>query len=85
VGHPKTNGELGTAIIVPTGSFKGFAADERNELVLAKVDSGQTLRYYVGAGWSKAGEFKSQADWNAYVAACAARAASPVKVAVASN
>ena len=81
----KTNGELGTAIIVPTGSFKGFAADERNELVLAKVDSGQTLRYYVGAGWSKAGEFKSQADWNAYVAACAARAASPVTVAVASN
>ena len=81
----KTNGELGTAIIVPTGSFKGFAADDRNELVLAKVDSGQTLRYYVGAGWSKAGDFKTQADWNAYVAACAARAASPVKVAVSSN
>ena len=78
----KTNGELGTAVIVPVGSFKGFAADERNELVLAQATSGQPLRYYAGAGWSKAGEFKSQADWNAYVAACAARAASPIKIAV---
>ncbi len=78
----KTNGELGTAVIVPTGSFQGFAEDERNQLVLAKATSGQSLRYYVGAGWSKAGEFKTQADWNAYVAACAARAASPVKIAV---
>ena len=77
----KTNGELGTAVIVPVGSFKGFAADERNELILARATSGQPLRYYAGAGWSKAGEFKSQDDWNAYVAACAARAASPIKIA----
>ena len=81
----KTNGELGTAVIVPSGSFQGFAADERNELVVAKATSGKPLRYYVGAGWSKAGEFTSQADWNAYVAACAARAASPVKITVAAQ
>lgn len=81
----KTNGDLGTAVIVPSGSFKGFAADDRNELVLAKVTSGKPLRYFVGAGWSNAGEFKSQADWNAYVAACAARAAAPVKISVAAR
>ena len=81
----KTNGELGTAVIVPGGSFRGFAADKRNELVLAKAACGKPLRYYVGAGWSKAGEFKSQAEWNAYVAACAARAASPVKITVAAQ
>ncbi|MBC7369355.1 MAG: DUF4861 family protein, partial [Undibacterium sp.] len=78
----KTNGELGTAIIVPAGSFKGFAEDGRNQLVLAKASSDQPLRYYAGAGWSKAGEFKTQADWNAYVAACALRAASPIKVTI---
>ncbi len=76
----KTNGELATAVIVPTGSFQGFTEDERNQLVLAKATSGQPLRYYVGAGWSKAGEFKTQSDWNTYVAACAARAASPIKI-----
>jgi len=81
----KTNGELGTALIMPTGTFVGFAADALNELILAKATSGQPLRYYAGAGWSKAGEFKSQADWNAYVAACAMRAASPIKITVASK
>lgn len=81
----KTNGELGTAVIMPKGALVGFAADSLNELMLAKATSGQPLRYYAGAGWSKAGEFKSQADWNAYVAACAARAASPIKITVASK
>ena len=81
----KTNGELGTALIMPLGAFVGFTADSLNELILAKATSGQPLRYYAGAGWSKAGEFKSQADWNAYVAACAMRAASPIKITVASK
>jgi hypothetical protein len=76
----KTNGALGTAVVVPAAAFQGFAEDERNHLVLAKAASGQPLRYYAGAGWSKAGEFKTAAEWNAYVAACAARVRSPVKV-----
>jgi hypothetical protein len=75
----KTNGELGTAIIVPDG-FQGFAEDDRNHLVLAKATAGQPLRYFAGAGWSKAGEFTSQESWNAYIAAFAARVKSPVKV-----
>jgi pectinesterase len=76
----KTNGALGEAVIVPGGALQGFTEDAVNQLVLAKVVSGQPLRYFVGAGWSKAGEFNSAADWNAYVAACAARLRSPVKV-----
>ena len=49
--------------------FAGFAADERNHLVLAKAASGAPLRYYAGAGWSRAGEFTTAEAWNAYVAA----------------
>ena len=37
---------------------------------------------FQGAGWSKAGEFTTQAAWNAYVADCAARAKSPIKVSI---
>ncbi len=77
----KTNGALGTAVVVSAG-FTGFAEDERNHLLLAKAVSGQSLRYYVGAGWSKAGEFTTQESWNAYVAACAARVRAPVRVAL---
>jgi pectinesterase len=78
----KTNGMLGTAVIVPAG-FTGFAEDERNHLLLAKAVSGQSLKYFVGAGWSKAGEFTTQESWNAYVATCAARARAPVVVTLA--
>ena len=78
----KTNGSLGTAIIVPSAAFAGFAEDSVNQLILAKVVSGQSLAYFVGGGWTKSGDFSSPADWNVYVAACAARAKSPVKVAL---
>jgi Domain of unknown function (DUF4861) len=81
----KTNGSLGTAVIIPGEAFQGFAEDARNNLVLAKVASGQALRYFAGAGWSKAGEFSSKDDWNAYVSACAARATSPIKVSCAAQ
>ncbi len=75
----KTNDNLGTALIVPD-HFIGFAEDERNLLVLANAKSGQALRYYAGAGWSRAGEFTSQQAWNDYIAAFARRVNSPVKV-----
>jgi hypothetical protein len=76
----KTNGALGTAMVMAPGAFAGFAEDDRNHLVLAKAAAGQPLRYYAGAGWSKAGEFTTQESWNAYVAAFAARLKSPLKV-----
>jgi hypothetical protein len=76
----KTNGELGTAVVVATDALAGFAEDDRNQLVLARATSGQPLTYYVGAGWSKAGEFTTRAAWLDYVAACAARARSPLHV-----
>lgn len=77
----KSNGELGTAVIIPPANgFTGFAADPVNELVLANVKSGQPLRYFVGAAWSKAGEFTSQQAWNDHVAAYSRRVVSPLRV-----
>ena len=76
----KTNGSLGEAVIVPSAALQGFAEDSVNQLVLAKVTSGQPLHYFVGAGWTKSGDFASKEDWNAYVAGCAARARAPVQV-----
>jgi len=78
----KTNGAIGEAVIVPAG-LEGFAEDAVNHLVVAKATSGKPLRYFVGAGWSKAGEFTTQEQWNAYVAAFAARVKSPVSVVLA--
>jgi hypothetical protein len=76
----KTHGEIGEAVIVDPAALSGFAGDKYNHLVLVKVTSGVPLHYYIGAGWTKSGDFSSQEDWNNYVAACAARAKSPVRV-----
>lgn len=79
----KTNGALGTALIVPSDACAGYAEDDKNQLMLAKATSGRPLRYFAGAGWSKAGEFTTPQAWHDYVAACAARARYPVTVTVA--
>jgi hypothetical protein len=76
----KSNGALGTAIVMAPDTLVGFAEDDRNHLLLAKATAGTPVRYYAGAGWSKAGEFTSQEAWNAYVAAFAARLKSPLKI-----
>lgn len=81
----KSNDSLGTAVIVPSPAFSGFAEDNLNQLVLAKAVPGQPLRYYVGAGWSRSGDFPTAESWRAYVAAAAARARSPVKVSCATK
>ncbi len=80
----KTNGSIGEAIIVPDVPVQ-LAEDNVNHLVLVKATSGKPVRYYAGAGWSKAGEFTTQEAWETYVAACAARAKSPVKVSLSTN
>jgi len=76
----KSNGSLGTGVIFPGGKLTGFADDTVNQLALAKVVSGTPLRYYVGAGWSRAGDFNTKESWDAYLTHFAARLKSPVKV-----
>lgn len=76
----KTNGSLGEAVVMSPRVFSHFAQDEHNHLVLARAVSGKPVHYLVGGAWSKAGEITSQSDWDAYVAARAAREVAPVSV-----
>lgn len=72
------NGAFGTAIMLPGAS--AYAQDGLNELLLASVASGQPLRYYVGAAWSKAGRVATSQQWNAEIATLAARVANPLRL-----
>jgi hypothetical protein len=73
-----SNGAFGTAIILPAAG--GYAEDALNDLVLARVESGKPLRYWVGAAWDRAGRITSKSAWQAYVAAEARRIAQPVHI-----
>jgi len=81
----KSNGAFGTALIVPNAAEKAFASDESNLLMLAKVTSGQPLRYYAGGAWSRGTDFATQQDWQKHVASEAARARSPIKISLSST
>jgi hypothetical protein len=81
----KTNGALGTAVVIVSGGFQGFAEDDRNQLALARVAAGESLRYLAGAGWSRRGDFADAAAWRSYVENRAARARAPVSVTVAAR
>jgi hypothetical protein len=76
----RSNGAFGTAVIVPAASEQAYAEDAGNAMMLAPVTSGKPLRYYVGAAWTRSGDFKSEQDWQRYVAAHSARVRSPVSV-----
>ncbi len=78
-----SNGAFGTAIVLPGAT--GFAEDTLNQLILAPVEAGKPLRYYVGAAWDRAGHVKSSAHWQEKIAAMAARAAHPLSVKLAAQ
>ena len=73
-----TKGNFGTAVVLPSAS--GFAEDALNNLVLAKVEPGKPLRYWVGAAWDRAGKITSADAWRTYVKAEAERLRHPVRV-----
>jgi pectinesterase len=78
----KVNGALGTAVIIPADNFKGFAEDAVNELALTTAKSGEPVRYYAGAGWTRSGDFPTKESWHAYLTDFAKRAQSPLTVKV---
>ncbi|MRW88924.1 DUF4861 domain-containing protein [Duganella sp. FT80W] len=75
-----TKGAFGTAVVIPSAS--GQTDDALNELILAPVESGKPLRYYIGAAWERSGHAKTSAEWAAKVQLMAARATHPLKATV---
>jgi hypothetical protein len=77
------DGSLGTAVLLdPSATFAGFAETPNDVLILTKVKAGEPLRYFAGGGWDRAGQFKSAAEWEAYLNDFAGRLRSPLHVAV---
>lgn len=74
------DGQLGTAVIPAEGASAEIGKAGVDNLVLVKTLSGIPLRYWVGAGWNKSGQYADRAAWEAEVAAFAKRAASPLRV-----
>ncbi len=75
------DGQLGCGVLLTPGTDCAFAEDKTDCLILTQAKAGQPLRYYAGAGWDRSGDFSSQQDWNAYLAAWQERLRHPVTLA----
>jgi hypothetical protein len=51
-----------------------------NLLAIAPAQAGKPFLYYLGAGWSKSGDFPEETDWENYVRQFVARLRAPLKV-----
>jgi pectinesterase len=76
----KEGGELGQAVIADPSAVKNQAEDDLNYYVLTKIQDGAPCVSYSGFAWTLAGDFKSEADWQRYVADFAARLRAPMEV-----
>ncbi len=77
------DGSLGTAVVLdPSARYAGMTDTPHDRLLLVKVHPGETVRYYVGGGWDKSGDFPDQAAWVAYVKNFAAAVSHPLQVSV---
>ncbi|MCJ8164295.1 DUF4861 domain-containing protein [Pontibacter sp. E15-1] len=83
--EPIDDSFLGTGIVLSPArvydskDHRVEAKDHSHLYVITKPDT-DTLTYYAGFGWEKSGQFKSQQDWDAYLADFAKRLASPLEV-----
>ncbi|WP_395399794.1 glycoside hydrolase family 88 protein [Pseudoduganella sp. UC29_106] len=75
------DGSTGCAVILPSGA-SGIAEAEGQQLTLGNAQPGKPFVYYLGAGWSKSGDFADGAAWQTYVRSYAQRLQQPLKVSI---
>lgn len=51
-----------------------------NLLAIARAEAGKPFRYYLGAAWSKSGDFPGETDWENYVRQFVARLHAPLEI-----
>lgn len=76
-----TIGNTACGIIVPSG-VREFTNDGANHLSIVRVKPGKPLVYYLGAGWSKSGDFPNAEAWASYVKKISEQLRQPLKVSI---
>ena len=78
----KNQGMQGIAAIVDPKSFVKQAEDKSNNLLLLNAGPNNSVNYWAGFAWDKAGKITTADDWKKYVDEFAQGVQSPVEVGV---
>jgi hypothetical protein len=76
-----SDGSTGCAVILSAGA-SGFAEAEGQQLTLGSTQPGKAFVYYLGAGWSKSGDFADSAAWQSYVRSYVQRLKTPLTISI---
>ncbi len=79
----KNAGNQGLALIVDPKALDKQTEDKLNHLLLVKVPEADTVTYWAGFAWDKAGQITTAEAWKKYVDNFAQGAGSPIEVSVA--
>ena len=74
------DGSFGVGAFLEVQAEPRYAEDAANHLMLVRVRSGEPLRYFLGAVWSKAASVGSEAAWRQQLAAERARRRAPLRI-----
>jgi len=74
-------GNTACGLILP-GGVQEFTKDDANLLAIATATPVKPFVYYLGAGWSKSGDFVEHIQWENHVKRFAERRAQPLQVTV---
>jgi hypothetical protein len=74
------DGDFGVGAFLDVQAEPRYAEDAANHLMLVRVRSGQPLRYFLGAVWSKATAVRSEQAWRQHLTAERARRLAPVRI-----
>jgi hypothetical protein len=78
----KNQGMQGLGIIVDPKNFVKQADDKLNNLLVIKTEPDNSIDYWAGFAWDKAGKIISADDWRKYTSTFAQIVRSPVEVTV---
>jgi hypothetical protein len=78
----KNSGNQGVAIVIDPKAIEKQTEDKLNQLVITKVSGANTISYWAGFCWDKAGHITTSDAWKKYVEDAAAGVASPIEVTV---
>lgn len=73
-------GQQGCGVLADPASVTDFPQDDRNFLMVTKIDPASPSVYYAGFGWTKSGDFATLEDWDRYLNDYAARLRAPLEV-----
>jgi pectinesterase len=77
-----SSGFLGTGVVLPPTSKCTIIEDSLHHLIVGTADLPNHFTYYAGAGWTKSGDFASEASWQEYLTLAARALRSPLQVTI---